>query len=90
LARRDADRRARLEGEDGKTREWRSGSPFADQRRTRAADALIAGGYLSGADTRRAGRKDVVSRVWRKATGNVLSLWTGAELGPHIPDRPIN
>ena len=35
--------RARLTGEDGKTREWRSGSLRAYQRRTRAADALIAG-----------------------------------------------
>ena len=38
--------RARLTGEDGKTREWRSGSLRAYQRRTRAADALIAGAYL--------------------------------------------
>ena len=41
--------RARLTGEDGKTREWRSGSLRACQRRTRAADALIAGAYLAGA-----------------------------------------
>ena len=34
--------RARLTGEDGKTREWRSGSLRACQRRTRAADALHA------------------------------------------------
>src|SRR5271166_3777544 len=39
--------RARLMGDDGKTREWRSGSLRAYQRRTRAADALIAGAYLS-------------------------------------------
>ena len=38
--------RARLMGEDGETREWRSGSLRAYQRRTRAADALIAGAYL--------------------------------------------
>jgi transposase-like protein len=48
--------RARLEGEDGKTREWRSGSLRAYQRRTRAADALIAGAYLSGTNTRRVRR----------------------------------
>ena len=35
--------RARLTGEDGKTREWRSGSLRAYQRRTRAADVLIDG-----------------------------------------------
>src|ERR1700722_19441668 len=39
---RDPVPRARLTGEDGKTREWRSGSLRACQRRTRAADALIA------------------------------------------------
>jgi hypothetical protein len=44
--------RARLEGEDGKTREWRSGPLRARQRRTRAADALIAGAYLAGTNAR--------------------------------------
>ena len=69
--------RARLTGEAGKTREWRSGSLRAYQRRTLAADALIAGAYLAGTNTRRVRRalnavfaglvgKDVVSRVWRK------------------------
>jgi transposase-like protein len=73
--------RARLEGEDGKTREWRSGSLRAYQRRTRAADALIAGAYLAGTNTRRVRRalatlfngavgKDTVSRVWRKVKGD--------------------
>ena len=74
--------RARLTGEDGKTRGWRSGSLRAYQRRTRAADALIAGAYLAGTNTRRVRRalnavfagpvgKDVVSRVWprTRATG---------------------
>jgi putative transposase len=36
--------RARLIGEDGKTAEWKSASLRAYQRRTKAADALIAGG----------------------------------------------
>jgi putative transposase len=69
--------RARLTGEDGKSREWRSASLRAYQRRTKAADALIAGAYLSGTNTRRVRRalaatfkgevgKDVVSRTWRK------------------------
>ena len=48
--------RARLTGEDGKTREWRSGSLRAYQRRTRAADALIAWAYLAGTNTRRVRR----------------------------------
>jgi transposase-like protein len=62
---------------DGKTCEWKSKTLPAYQRRTRAADALIAGAYLSGTNTRRVRRalaalfggavgKDTVSRVWRK------------------------
>ena len=53
----------------------------AYQRRTQAADALIASAYLSGTNTRRVRRalaavfagpvgKDVVSRVWRKVKGD--------------------
>jgi transposase-like protein len=53
---------------------------FAPFSGARAADALIAGAYLSGANARRVRRalnavfvgpvgKDVVSRVWRKAKG---------------------
>src|SRR5271163_5241572 len=72
--------RARLMGEAGKTSEWRSASLRAYQRRTKAADALIASAYLSGTNTRRVRRaltavfagpvgKDVVSRTWRKEIG---------------------
>jgi transposase-like protein len=73
--------RARLMGADGRTSEWRSASLRAYQRRTRAADALIAGAYLSGTNTRRVRRalaavfagsvgKDVVSRSWRRVKGD--------------------
>ena len=73
--------RARLTGEDGSTQEWRSASLRAYQRRTKAADALIASAYLSGTNTRRVRRalaavfagpvgKDVVSRLWRKVKGD--------------------
>ena len=73
--------RARLSGDDGKTREWKSQSLRAYQRRTKAADALIAGAYISGINTRRVRRalnavfagavgKDVVSRTWRKTKGD--------------------
>jgi putative transposase len=73
--------RARLMAADGKTSEWRSKALPAYQRRTRAADALIAGAYLSGTNTRRVRRalaalfggavgKDTVSRVWRKVQGD--------------------
>ena len=82
--------RARIIGEDGKTAEWKSKSLRAYQRRTKQAEALIAGAYLSGTNTRRVRRalsavfkgavsKDVVSRTWRKVKGdwdawNVRSL----------------
>ena len=69
--------RARLVGPDGGTSEWKSKVFRAYQRRTLAADALIASAYLAGTNTRRVRRalkalfadgvgKDVVSRVWRK------------------------
>jgi transposase-like protein len=69
--------RARLDTPDGKTTEWKSKALRAYQRRTLVADALIAGSYLAGTNTRRVRRalaalfggavgKDTVSRVWRK------------------------
>jgi putative transposase len=76
--------RARLAGSDGKTSEWRSKVLPAYRRRTQAVDALIAGAYLAGTNTRRVRRafgtlfggavgKDTVSRVWRK----VQADWEG-------------
>jgi putative transposase len=87
--------RARLMGADGKTSEWKSVSLRAYQRRTRAADALIAGAYFSGTNTRRIRRalaaafagpvgKDVVSRTWRKVKGD-WDAWNARPLG----DEPI-
>ena len=69
--------RARLREEDGSTREWRSTVLPRYARRTRQLEALIAGAYLAGTNTRRVQRalgalfrgavgKDVVSRAWRK------------------------
>jgi putative transposase len=69
--------RARLAAEDGTTREWRSAALPRYARRTRQIEALIAGAYLAGTNTRRVQRalaalfrgavgKDVVSRAWRK------------------------
>ncbi len=69
--------RARLKAGDGTTSEWKSKALRAYQRRTKAADALIASTYLAGTNTRRVRRalaalfggavgKDTVSRVWRK------------------------
>ena len=73
--------RARLATPEGKTSEWRNATIPAYQRRTKRADALIAGAYLSGTNTRRVRRalaarfggavgKDTVSRVWRKTKGD--------------------
>jgi hypothetical protein len=48
--------RARLMQPDGGTTEWKSEALRAYQRRTRAAEALIAGAYLAGVNTRRVRR----------------------------------
>src|SRR6267378_4048632 len=82
--------RARLNTPEGGTREWKSQALRAYQRRTLAADALIASSYLAGTNTRRVRRalaalfggavgKDTVSRTWRKVKSdwdawNVRSL----------------
>jgi transposase-like protein len=69
--------RARLDTADGKTTEWQNKTLPAYRRRTKEIEALIAGSYLAGCNTRRVGRalaalfrgavsKDTVSRVWRK------------------------
>jgi len=69
--------RARLNTPEGRTTEWKSQALRAYQRRTLAADALIASCYLAGTNTRRVRRalaalfggtvgKDTVSRTWRK------------------------
>jgi hypothetical protein len=48
--------RARLVNPEGKTSEWRNAIIPAWLRRTKRADALIAGAYLSGTNTRRVRR----------------------------------
>jgi putative transposase len=79
--------RARLNTPDGKTTEWRSSALRAYQRRTLVADALIAGTYLAGTNTRRALAslfggavgKDTVSRVWRKVKSD-WDVWNARSL----------
>src|SRR3979490_97830 len=82
--------RARLDGPDGKTTEWKSKTLRAYQRRTLAADALIARTYLAGTQTRRVRRalaalfggavgKDTVSRVWRKVKAD-WEAWNARSL----------
>ena len=69
--------RARLDAADGRTTEWVNKTLPAYRRRTREVDALIAGAYLAGTNTRRVGRaltaifrgaisRSTVSRVWRQ------------------------
>jgi putative transposase len=87
--------RARLNGGDGKTTEWKSRALPNYQRRTPAAEALIAGAYLAGTNTRRVRRalrsvfggevgKDTVSRVWRKVKSD-WDAWNSRSLA----DEPI-
>ena len=87
--------RARLNTPEGKTTEWKSQALRAYQRRTLAADALIASTYLAGTNTRRVRRalgalfggavgKDTVSRTWRKVKGD-WDAWNSRSLA----DEPI-
>jgi putative transposase len=87
--------RARLTSATARPASGRGRRCRPNQRRTRAADALIAGAYLSGTNTRRVRRalaalfggavgKDVVSRVWRKVQGD-WEAWNNRPLA----DEPI-
>ena len=87
--------RARLKAGEDKTMEWKSKALRAYQRRTMAADALIASVYLAGTNTRRVRRalaalfggavgKDVVSRTWRKVKTD-WNAWNARSLA----DEPI-
>src|SRR6516162_9469314 len=87
--------RARLTTSEGGTAEWKSQALRAYQRRTLAADALIASTYLAGTNTRRVRRalralfggavgKDTVSRVWRKVKAD-WDAWNVRSLA----DEPI-
>ena len=87
--------RARLNTPEGGTKEWKSQALRAYQRRTLAADALIASTYLAGTNTRRVRRalaalfggavgKDTVSRTWRKVKSD-WNAWNARSLA----DEPI-
>src|SRR6202051_2054441 len=82
--------RARLNTPEGNTTEWKSQALRAYQRRTLAADALIASSYLAGVNTRRVRRalaalfggtvgKDTVSRTWRKVKSD-WDAWNARSL----------
>ena len=83
--------RAEADVEGGATREWRSAVLPRYARRTRQLEALIAGAYLAGTNTRRVQRalaalfrgavgKDVVSRAWRKVKVD-WEAWGRRDLG---------
>ena len=82
--------RARMTAEGGGTQEWRSAALPRYARMTKQVEALIAGAYLSGTNTRRVKRalaalfggavgKDVVSRTWRKVKTD-WDAWNGRDL----------
>jgi len=82
--------RARMAAEGGGTQEWRSAALPRYARMTRQVEALIAGAYLAGTNTRRVKRalaalfrgavgKDVVSRTWRKVKTD-WDAWNGRDL----------
>jgi putative transposase len=91
--------RARLRAAEGASKEWKSKALPAYQRRTQTADALIAGAYLSGTNTRRVRRalasifhgavsKDTVSRVWRKLKSD-WEAWNSRSLAAEPITRLI-
>jgi putative transposase len=83
--------RARMaDGAEGGTHEWRSPALPRYARMTRQVEALIAGAYLAGTNTRRVKRalaalfggavgKDIVSRTWRKVRTD-WDAWTRRDL----------
>ena len=82
--------RARMTTDGGGTQEWRSALLPRYARMTRQVEALIAGAYLSGTNTRRVKcalaalfkgsiGKDVVSRTWRKVCVD-WTAWSRREL----------
>ena len=83
--------RSRMADADrGGTHEWRNATLPRYARMTRQVEALIAGAYLAGTNTRRVKRaltalfggavgKDVVSRTWRKVRTD-WEAWTKRDL----------
>jgi putative transposase len=83
--------RARVGTADGGTAEWKSRTLPRYARMTRQVEALIAGTYLAGTNTRRVRRalaalfrgaigKDTVSRIWRKVKTD-WEAWSKRPLG---------
>jgi putative transposase len=83
--------RARMAAAGGVSEEWRNATLPRYARMTRQVEALIAGAYLAGTNTRRVKRalaalfggaigKDVVSRTWRKVKTD-WEAWNQRDLG---------
>ena len=68
--------RSRLTTPEGKTAEWRNATIPAYQRRTKRADALITGAYLSGTNTRRVRR--ALAALFGGAVARTRSAGCGA------------
>ncbi|MRX52341.1 hypothetical protein GI374_18650 [Paracoccus sp. S-4012] len=73
-------RRARLVCENGETAEWRSQALRRYQRLTKRAEALIAGAYLAGTNTRRVRR--ALATLFEGAVARMWSAAPGARFGP--------
>src|SRR5947209_15878295 len=68
--------RARMTAEGGSTQEWRSATLPRYARMTRQVEALIAGAYLSGTNTRRV--KRALAALFAGAVGKMSSAAPGA------------
>ena len=85
--------RARLNTADDKTTEWKSQALRAYQRRTLAADALIAGAYLAGTNTRRVrhdgapGLDKAIAAVWDGVPVQRCTVHKHRNLLAHAPER---
>jgi len=82
--------RARIFGKDRKTTEWKSRVMRSYQRRTRAADALIASAYLSLRNQHPPGPPGAGGPVrWRRG-GKIRSAGSGAKLRAiGMPGTPV-
>jgi putative transposase len=58
---------------DGKTAEWKNATIPAYQRRSKRADALIAGAYFAGTNTRRVRR--ALAALFGGAVGKDTVSW---------------
>jgi hypothetical protein len=80
--------RARLNGAGRKTTEWNSQVLRAYQRRTLAADALIASTYLTGTNTRRVRR--ALKALFGGAVGHKAVGWQGVGAPANTPAEIID